>query len=1130
MYTCETSAKSITSSRKVVDLMNKLGHCCSYNVVEELETEATVHTCSSSNVSPQDAVLAPNYCTGVAFDNFDRFVETSNGKDTLHDTVGILYQNITQIDNTDEIVQSHDSMDVSACEPVTKRRRTLDPILPELQMYTKKLFYREKLLPIDSDLRTLSAAKYDFYQQLDVAWVLSHYCKVPDTPMWVGFNYKITNDSSVKQKISYLTPINESPTNPAVVYETMRQSQKIARECQQNCMQITYDLAISKLAYQIQSIEKPHFDDLFIHMGAFHVMMAYFKAVGKFIDDCGLTHMMVESKLLASGSVNGFISGKHYNRCKRLHPLISLGLQLLHIEFFIQKNGLNISEQTKNFLIKLQSEKLSNDAFTDREFVELIEKYRQFKKDTLIGTHGKTAQFYMMYIEFINYYMMFTRSIRVGDFDLYKFIMPKLSNLFFIFNQVNYARWLLKYHEDLLLIEKKHPRLAEEFKRGMFGIRRTSNSFSRIPIDLTLEQTVNADAAKRLTGVTHFTNSISARQQWAKSHGLRSYIISHVFEYSGLKKIQDATSRLEKYQIVKDSESVLAFVNKLKNNLNPFDNEKLDKDQLYNIKSGRTAPDSVAEFLQNVEKKGQELREKFIIECSQDDRRFESTIKQNKIMNFTSCNAKKKIIVNNKVQEVRMQHDLFGRMLGISMENSTDLENIFTFPITPMPPSLCHSDGTICDTKKAVMMKILRCDSHLPAHIDVVIVDGFFLIHTMRDVPQLFGNISKKILQILTSYNARCVHIIFDRYCSPSIKDYERSSRRGSESNHDYVISGPEQARTNDFTTELKNDRFKEALVTFLISHWQSNEVVPFIRNKTVVLNYLRCYEYNVNENGNVVREEKHEFFCPSHEEADSKIIYHASKMNPDTNVVVKCSDTDITIIMLGNIHKISANIYIECGTAKKRHIINVRVLQEKLGSNLCRALPGFHAMTGCDYNPAFYNKGKQRPFKLLQKNAEFQKAFANLGNTSVAVEETFEKIETFICLMYGFKSMKNINHVRFQMFLRNYKMKNTDEAFFKKNLKNFDASCLPPCHSELNQQMRRAHYITHVWNNATLSDPVELDPEDYGWTSIDNKYEFLWFEGPQLPSSVKDVILIDEQGKFQLPYKSIKYVKTSIQ
>ena len=31
-------------------------------------------------------------CTGVAFDNYDRFVETSNDQNTLHDTVGISSQ------------------------------------------------------------------------------------------------------------------------------------------------------------------------------------------------------------------------------------------------------------------------------------------------------------------------------------------------------------------------------------------------------------------------------------------------------------------------------------------------------------------------------------------------------------------------------------------------------------------------------------------------------------------------------------------------------------------------------------------------------------------------------------------------------------------------------------------------------------------------------------------------------------------------------------------------------------------------------------------------------------------------------------------------------------------------------
>lgn len=89
--------KSITSSRKVIDLLNKYGQCCSYNTIEELEAEATFSTLARSVICPEDIRLSPFYSTGVAFDNYDRFVETSSGKDTLHDTVGIIYQNVQTV-------------------------------------------------------------------------------------------------------------------------------------------------------------------------------------------------------------------------------------------------------------------------------------------------------------------------------------------------------------------------------------------------------------------------------------------------------------------------------------------------------------------------------------------------------------------------------------------------------------------------------------------------------------------------------------------------------------------------------------------------------------------------------------------------------------------------------------------------------------------------------------------------------------------------------------------------------------------------------------------------------------------------------------------------------------------------
>ena len=65
---------------------------------------------------------------------------------------------------------------------------------------------------------------------------------------------------------------------------------------------------------------------------------------------------------------------------------------------------------------------------------------------------------------------MLSRSVRAGDFALYKYILMKIANLFFVFIQPNYARWLVKYHNNLLTIDETHPEIAEAMEKGYLGI------------------------------------------------------------------------------------------------------------------------------------------------------------------------------------------------------------------------------------------------------------------------------------------------------------------------------------------------------------------------------------------------------------------------------------------------------------------------------------------------------------------------------------------------------------------------------------------------------------------------------------------------------------------------------------
>lgn len=88
------AVKSLCNSKKIINILSKYGHCCSYTTLEELETELTFSTANRANVCPEDILRRPDLNTAVAFDNFDRFVETLNGNDTLHDTVGTIFQDI----------------------------------------------------------------------------------------------------------------------------------------------------------------------------------------------------------------------------------------------------------------------------------------------------------------------------------------------------------------------------------------------------------------------------------------------------------------------------------------------------------------------------------------------------------------------------------------------------------------------------------------------------------------------------------------------------------------------------------------------------------------------------------------------------------------------------------------------------------------------------------------------------------------------------------------------------------------------------------------------------------------------------------------------------------------------------
>lgn len=69
--------------------------------------------------------------------------------------------------------------------------------------------------------------------------------------------------------------------------------------------------------------------------------------------------------------------------------------------------------------------------------------------------------------------------------------------------------------------------------------------------------------------------------------------------------------------------------------------------------------------------------------------------------------------------------------------------------------------------------------------------------------------------------------------------------------------------------------------------------------------------------------------------------------------------------------------------------------------------------------------------------------AFISLEDTSTDCDDTFPKIESFVCSMYGFENCYIIDEIGYQMFLQNYKVRKMDLTFLKK----YSISMLPATH-----------------------------------------------------------------------------------
>ena len=218
------------------------------------------------------------------------------------------------------------------------------------------------------------------------------------------------------------------------------------------------------------------------------------------------------------------------------------------------------------------------------EFCKLQEKFKSVREQYLNGNRGKTAQFWMRYLDLVELQQKFHYSINVNDFALRLECWRKMIKLCFPTNKRNYARYGSSYVRVLENLETTHPGAIEEISQKGLSVRRNNSGIGQ-SIDGAGEQTFMR-SAKTSGGIGCFMSNAAAYDKWVLCRPFQAKFVEALHHQAGLDEKENKKKCLRESEIRKSEKRVLKLKEILTETfINPFGND-VDPALLLNIASG----------------------------------------------------------------------------------------------------------------------------------------------------------------------------------------------------------------------------------------------------------------------------------------------------------------------------------------------------------------------------------------------------------------------------------------------------------------------------------------------------------------------------------------------------------------
>ena len=809
--------------------------------------------------------------------------------------------------------------------------------------------------------------------------------------------------------------------------------------------------------------------------------MSFLSVFSKRFRDAGLLDIIVESMLVANGSVNAVLEGRHYNRAMMTHKVVSEALERLRFRSFLTSVSDNEKEEIESILkraVNLFPSNAFNEFANSETMTDVFRAYKDFL--TAKCAASKTFAFWSSYLEMTHLLLSFIRAIRTSDWTLHLECVRQMLPWVAAYDRTFYARYLPIYWCEMTNLRTTHHTVFQSVELGQWTVQQQNRyPFSAVACDQVIEQTLNRDC-KTSGGIKGISLNQNAVQRFILSQAERAAITRQCETMAGYhhdprsKKDLDNTARKRNEDSV---ERVIAVVEQM---VDPF---SLDQPDLVNICSGAVASNECEKDLLEAHAMGESAVRTFMEKVCLEPKRFHDTIKR---MNLRTFAAKKTSKPSNDKYARLSDREIFTRFIILGKRSDLDLRILLFYSLGPVSYPLSSADGSIAKTDKSALLQFVEnqfpCTTTENPPGSVLIIDGMALIHGLPStaLPQTFGALATilraRVLRMASQYKSVRVDVVFDRYSRLSIKSIEHARRANEQQSTRQQILSVQQKLPVRWKNYLQNGKNKDELVEFLYTQWaKSPSAVAH-----VVAHGSLCHI--IDAHGVLPINELYS----DHEEADTRLLLHArhASLTKPTAVVIWTPDTDVLFIALSHVSDIPCRLLVETGRSDKVRVLDVTRLEENAGPLLAKCLIGLHVFTGADTTSAFHGRGKKRAYDMLLADLRFQIAFAELGSSFEISDDLKKILEAFVCLLYGQKCC-DVNEARYR-------------AFCSKSLSERN---LPPTRDALHQHILRSNFQTAVDRRALVPDISAPDPQLHGWLlSGEDNLSVRWITQPAAP------------------------------